>query len=315
MGLVDYILRYRKAEMTSKLKGFPKVLPAALLLAASLGLIQCERTVVYQPQRPDTAHFKDFHLGTYSSKLDEEKEIEGTIFQTTLSFELERQGNGWLLHRKLDTLIARGYHKFSMPQELEKKVDLEYHMDPAFVPARIDGYDSLKTVLGRIQQKDEYRKQLLLSSDTALYRAQGRDWWRMADFLPRGQKLEAKQVLSVDGLNAKLETFKLDSARFNGPRPRLKKSCLDYTLYYHRTDSLPLLVEQFYFSSLPNRKFRKYTHKPAVVLGTLQYSVNRKTGLPCFQSKSEVADMNMELKEEKAETPIHLYRYEEDIYD
>ena len=301
--------------MTNRGNGSQRTLATLLLAMAGLTLVQCERKAVFQPQRPDQAHFRVYHLGTYSSKVDEEKEIEGTIFQTTLSFDLEKKDAGWRLHRNLDTLVARGYHKFSMPHELEKKVNLDLWMDSTFVPTRIDGYDSLKAVLARIEQKEDYRKQLLLSSDTALYRAQWRDWWRMADFLPRGPVLEAKQVMAVDGLNSKLETLKLDSARFNGPRPRMKKSCLDYTLYYHRTDSLPLLVEQFYFSSLPNRKFRAFTHEAAAVMGTLQYSLDRKTGLPCFQSKTEVADMIMKSAEDKLEVPIHLYRYEEDLYE
>ena len=68
-------------------------------------------------------------------------------------------------------------------------------------------------------------------------------------------------------------------------------------------------------NALPNRKYRRYVHKPAIVLGQMQFSMDKKTGLPCFQSKTEMADMVMELKEEKAETPVHLYRYEEDIYE
>jgi hypothetical protein len=286
----------------------------SLILAAS-GLIQCERSAVFNPKYPDKAQYKVYHLGTYSSKLDEEKELQGTIFQTTLSYDLEKQGTGWLLHRKLDTLIAKGYHKFSMPNELEKKVDLTLTMDSSMIPSRVDGYDSLKAVLGRIPQKEEYRQALLKSSDTAFYRAEWRDWWRMCRFLPRGQKLEANQNLPVDALNKTLETYKMDSARFDGPRPRLKKNCLDYTLYYHRTDSLALLMEQFYFSSIQNRKYRKYEWHASLVKGILQYSVNRDNGLPCFASKSETSDLNVEMKEEKVSTPVHLYRYEEDLYE
>ncbi|MDB5103603.1 MAG: hypothetical protein JWP91_1292 [Fibrobacteres bacterium] len=295
--------------------------PAAALFAKaamalmSLGLFQCELKTVYQPKFPETSRFRVFHLGTYSSKLDEEKEIEGTIFQTTLSFDMERKAPGWILRRKLDTLVARGYHKFSMPNELEKKVDLELTMDSAMIPVRIDGYDSLKAILGRIQQKEEYRKQLLAGSDTAKYRAEWRDWWRMCHFLPHGVEIEARQALPVDALNKSLETLKADSARFDGARPRLKKSCLDYTLYYHRTDSLSLLMEQFYFSGIQNRKYRKYDWHPSVVLGILQYSVEAATGMPCFASKTESSDLELTLKGETARTPVHLYRYEEDIYE
>jgi hypothetical protein len=287
---------------------------AALVLLA-LGLFRCERTAVYAPKAPDNARFRVFHLGTYSSKLDEEKEIEGTIFQTTLSYELGREGAGYALKRKLDTMVARGYHKLSMPHELEKKVPLTLHLDAGFLPTRIDGYDSLKPVLARIQQKEDYRKQLLLASDTAKYKSQWRDWWRLERFLPEGTKLEARQSLPVDAINKTLETLHIDSARFDGPRPRLKLDCLDYSLYYHRTDSLALLMEQFFFSNIQNRKYRKYGWGPSVVNGTLQYSVERKTGLPCFQSKSETSDLEMELKTDKAKAPVHLYRYEEDIYE
>jgi hypothetical protein len=287
----------------------------ALLALTGLGLLQCERTAVFNPKPPEKSHFRVYHLGTYSSKLDEEKEIEGTIFQTTLSFDLERKDAGWILRRKLDTLVAKGYHKFSMPNELEKKVDLVLTLDSTMVPTRIDGYDSLKTILGRIQQKDEYRKQLLAATDTAFYRAQWRDWWRLSHFLPRGVKLEARQTLAVDAVNKTLETLKTDSARFDGPRPRLKKSCLDYTLYYHRTDSLALLMEQFYFSSIQNRKYRKYDWHPSVVQGILQYSVEVSTGMPCFASKTESSDLDLTLKGETAHTPVHVYRYEEDIYE
>jgi hypothetical protein len=286
---------------------------AAVLLA--LGLVHCERTAVYAPKTPDSAHFRVFHLGTYSSKLDEEKEIEGTIFQTTLSFDLQREGAGFTLKRKLDTMMARGYHKLSMPHELEKKVGLTFTLDSGLIPVRIDGYDSLKPVLSRIQQKDEFRKQLLQASDTAKYKAEWRDWWRMERFLPAGVKLEAKQILPVDGINKSLETLHLDSARFDGPRPRLKLDCLDYSLYYHRTDSLALLMEQFFFSNIQNRKYRKYSWGPSVIRGILQYSVERGTGLPCFQSKSESSDLTLELKSDKASAPVHLYRYEEDIYE
>jgi hypothetical protein len=299
----------------------PAAVPHILRLAlacASLGLIQCERTAVFNPKPMETAKFRVHHLGTFSSKLDEEKEIEGTIFQTTLSFELERKAPGWILRRKLDTLMARGYHKFSMPHELEKKIDLELTLDSAMNPVAFKGYDSLHAVLGRIQQKEEYRKQLLAGSDTAKYQAEWRDWWRMNNMLPRGVKLEARTPLSagtIEAVNKTLETLKVDSGAFDGPRPRRKKNCLEYTLYYHRTDSLTLLMEQFYFSSIQNRKYRKYDWHASVIQGILQYSVDQATGMPCFYSKTESSALALKLKGEKAETPVYLYRYEEDLYE
>lgn len=285
-------------------------------LIGCLGLFQCERNSAFNPKIPDQTHFRVFHLGTYSSQLSEDKEIEGTIFQTTLSFDLERNGPGWKLHRKLDTLMARGYHKFSMPHEMEKKLDLDVHLDSTFIPSRVDGYDSIKSVLGRIQQKEEYRKQLLEASDTAYYKAEWRDFWRMnMTALPRGQELKPGQKLPVEGLNGSLETLKADSLLFVGNRPRLKKACLDFNVFYHRTDSLTLLMEQFYFSSLQNRKYRKYPWKPSLIKGILQFSVEKGTGLPCFHSKSEISEVPLEIKEDKTVVPVRLYRYEEDIYE
>lgn len=284
-------------------------------LCLSLALFACERTATFQPNPPDKAEFRIDHLGTYSSKLggEDEKEIQGTIFQTTLSGTWEKQDGQFHLQRRLDTMIARGYHKASMPHELEKRISLETWLGPDLIPVRTKGYDSLKAIFSKVQPREDYRKQLLHASDTNAFKAWERDWWRTATFLPR-EKLEARTALKVDALNGKLETYKADSAHFDGPRPRLKKACLDFTVYYHRSDSLPLLMEQFFFSSVQNRKFRGQPWKPGRIQGFLQYSVERTTGLPCFHSRTEIADMVLEKKDDKPETPVQLYRYEEDIY-
>src|SRR5690242_2928276 len=96
----------------------------------ALLLVRCQNTE-YQPAFPDKAAFKVHHLGTYSTKRagEEEKEVQGTIFQTRQAYTLEKQGTGWLLKRRLDTLVARGYHKLSMPHELEKKMNLDITLD------------------------------------------------------------------------------------------------------------------------------------------------------------------------------------------
>jgi hypothetical protein len=52
-----------------------------------------------------------------------------------------------------------------------------------------------------------------------------------------------------------------------------------------------------------------------VIQGVLQYSVEQSTGLPCFYSKTESSDLELQLKDEKGKTPVHLYRYEEDLYE
>lgn len=303
------------------MKGLNFATSAAGLLLV-LGLLSCQKTALQTTGFPDKAAFKVHHLGTYSTKLagEDNKEAQGTIFETRLAFTLEKEGSGWLLKRRLDTMIARGYHKLSMPHELEKKVGLDITLDSAHIPTRIQGYDSLARILGRLDQKEDYKKQLLKSSDTAEFAAWTRDWWRLASFLPKGEELAMYQKLPVDGINKTLETLKLDSARFDAMRYRgttggNKRNCLEYTLQYHRIDSLPLLVEQFFFSNVQTRKYRKYSWKPGRVNGWLQFSVDRETGLPCFHSRSEIGDITLEYAEDKAEAPIQLFRYEEDIYE
>jgi hypothetical protein len=301
-----------------------------LLFLLALGLWQCELKTRFVPKLPQKAAFRVSHLGTYSTKLagDDQKEVQGTIFQTTLSFTWTASaspaapGAAGILHRHLDTLIARGYHKLSMPHELEKKVDIDLWLDSNLVPVKIAGYDSLKAVLGRIQQKEDYKKQLLASSSSARFEAEDRDWWRVAGLLPKGVELEPRKPVPVEAVNKLLEVQKLDSARFEGPQPRgtrldNKKSCLEFTVYYHRPDSLGLLVEQFFFSGTQNRKYRRHTWKPGVVQGAERFSVDKATGFPCFHSKTESADILLQRKdkEEMSELPIQLFRYEEDIYE
>ena len=65
--------------------------PACLALVVLPLLPGCQSTA-YNPVFPDKAAFKVHHLGTYSSKLtgDEEKELQGTIFQTRLAYDLEK---------------------------------------------------------------------------------------------------------------------------------------------------------------------------------------------------------------------------------
>jgi len=125
-------------------------------------------------------------------------------------------------------------------------------------------------------------------------------------------------LLVVGELNECLETLKRDPARYDAMRWRgvvNKRDCLEYTLEYHRSDSLPLLVEQFFFSNIQNRKYRKYSWKPGTVKGFLQFSVERDSGLPCFHARSEIGDITLEYKPDKAEVPIQLIRYEEELYD
>ena len=295
--------------------GFAKTLFGAALAVLLLG---CQDRT-FTPAFPDQAAIRVTHAGNYSSKFaDNEKEFHGTQFQTNLTWHLEKQGSGWVMKRRLDTLYARGYHKLSMPHEVEKKVNLDVTLDSSRIPVKIEGYDSLAKVLGRIDQKEEYRKQLLKSADTAYFSAWLRDWFRMLAFLPAGREFAMHEKLPVDDLNKRLETLKIDSARYDAMRWRgvsNKRNCLEYTLEYHRSDSLPLLVEQFFFSNIQNRKYRKYSWKPGTVKGFLQFSVERDSGLPCFHARSEIGDITLEYKPDKAEVPIQLIRYEEELYE
>jgi hypothetical protein len=296
---------------------------AMILAGAALAaLIPGCQSTAYKPAFPDQATLRVTHAGNYSSKFaQEEKEFHGTQFQTNLTWILEKQGSGWVMKRRLDTLHARGYHKLSMPHEVEKKVNLDVTLDSGRMAVKIQGYDSLAKVLGRIDQKEEFRKELLKGADTAFFSAWLRDWFRMLAFLPTGREFEMHEKLPVDDLNKRLETLKIDSARYDAMRWRgvaNKRNCLEYILEYHRTDSLPLLVEQFFFSNVQNRKYRKYSWKPGTVKGFLQFSVERDSGLPCFHARSEIGDITLEYKPEKgdkAEVPIQLIRYEEELYE
>jgi len=282
-------------------------------IPGSMLLCQC-RKVDYQPLPPDDATLTVYHLGAYSSQLGEEKEVPGTLFQTRWKTRWKKEGDGVLVQRRLDSLYGKGYHKLSMPNELEKKADLDIELGSDRIPRRITGYDSLHAVLGRMPQRESYRKQLLLNSDTIRFQAQLRDLFRLRSLLPPGI-LTRETRIGVEDINQKLETLKLDSIHYQGTRPRLKLSCLEYEAYYHRVDSLPLLVEQFFFSTAKHRKWKKSSWDPGVVDGTWHFSVERSTGLPCFESITETGHILLKDKEEKTEQPITVFRYEEDIYD
>ena len=75
-----------------------------------------------------------------------------------------------------------------------------------------------------------------------------------------------------------------------------------------------MMVEQFFFSSSKHRKWKKAKWSPGVVSGTRHFSVDRETGLPCFESITEIGRITLKNPEDKAEQPIVLYRYEEDVY-
>ena len=279
------------------------------LLLCSCGKLQ------YQPVMPTEKVQTVHHLGAYSSQLgDEEKEVEGTLFQTRWRLLWKRQGGGWSVQRRLDTLFGRGYHKNSMPNELEKKANLDLELDSNRLPVKITGYDSLHAILARIDQREGYRRQLLAMSDTVQFKAVLRDEFRLRNLLPLGE-LKRDMPLEVSGINPHLETVKLDSARFQGDRPRLELRCLEYEVYYHRVDSLPLLVEQFFYSASKNHKWKHSTWSPGPVEGIWHFSMERSTGLPCFESLTETGHITLKNSEDKSEQPITLYRYEEDLYN
>lgn len=282
--------------------------------ALALVLLGCG-DVDYHPVMPDAATLSASHMGAYSTQMGDEREVPGTLFQTRWKFIWKKRGDGYLVQRRLDSLFGRGYHKLSMPNELEKKADLDITLGSDGVPVSIHGYDSLLAVLGRIPQKrKEYREQLLRNTDTVRLQALTRDAFRLRKLLAPGV-LPRKMALGVGDINQKLETLKLDSAKYQGPRPRLDLSCLEYEAYYHRNDSLPLMVEQFFFSNARHRKWKKATWSPGLVEGTWHFSVERKTGLPCFESITEIGHITLKDSVEKSEQPITLYRYEEDIYN
>ncbi len=283
------------------------VLPVGAMLLWSCGQVD------YHPVPPASAVLTVNHMGAYSSQLGDDREIPGTMFQTQWTWIWKKQGDGYLVQRRLDTLNGRGYHKNSMPNELEKKVNLDMWLGSNGVPYRITGYDSLYAVLRRIPQRESYREELLRMSDTARFQAERRDVFRLRRLLPQGP-LPLQMPIPVDSINKSLETLTLDSARYQGPRPRLKLSCLEYDTYYHRSDSLPLLVEQFFYSASKNRAWKHATWKPGRVDGIRHFSLERSTGLPCFESISETGHIVLHDTTQNEDQPITLYRYEEDIF-
>ena len=283
------------------------------LFTAVLLLLACNK-LDYKPVLPQEAVLTVYHIGAYSSQMPEdEKEVQGTLFQTRWKLRYKKQGNGLLAHRQLDSLYGKGYHKNSMPNELEKKVTLDITLGPDGLPQKITGYDSLYSILSQIQQPEDYRKQLLKLSDSTFFQAEQKDLFRLRNFLPKGM-LKRGTPLQVGDINSRLETVKLDSALYQGDNPRLELRCLEYEVYYHRADSLSLLVEQFFFSSSRNRKWKHSTWTPGRVDGIWHFSAERGTGLPCFESRSEIGRVTLKNPEDKSEQPVTLIRYEEDIY-
>ncbi len=293
----------------------PYFLAIRLSLFLVLGFISaCRQEVNFHPVRPQHAIMHINHLGTYSSKVEEEKEVEGTVFQTNITYVLDKKNTGWSLRRHTDSLIAVGYHKKSLATELEKKINLDLELGNDFIPTHIAGYDSIYKVFGRIEQKDSYKAYLLAHLDTLFFQAEIRDRFRLLNILPEG-KIKADTLLSVEKINTQLESIKLDSLRFQGARPRLRRDCIEYEAFYHRQDSLPLMVEQMLFSAPKNRRFRHDTWSPGKVEGIWHFSLDLKTGLSCFESRTEIGALTLKNKEEKIETPILLYRYDEDIFN
>ena len=285
-------------------------------LAIPIAALLCScNKVDYKPVAPPETLLTVYHMGAYSSQMPEEdKEVQGTLFQTTWKLRWKTQGDGALVQRRLDTLDGKGYHKYSMPNELEKKANLDIELGPDGVPRGITGYDTLHAALRRIAQRENYRDQLLKLSDTARFQAQLRDVFRLRRLLPPGVH-KRDTILEIAGINRRLETLKLDSARYQGERPRLKLHCLEYEAYYHRADSLPLMVEQFFFSAPKHRKWKHSLWKPGTVVGTWHFSVEQSTGLPCFESISEAGHITLQDTAEKSDLPVTLFRYEEDIYN
>jgi len=284
------------------------------ILTGITAMLGCQREVIFTPEYPAERSLTVSHFSAYSTKrAEEEKETQGTLFQTQFFWQFEKTGSGFSLIRTLDSINARGYHKNSMPRELEKKANLTLELGPDLIPNKIMGYDSLHQILSKLPQKEEWKKQLLKLSDTLKFQAEQRDLWRLFTFLPKGQPLKNKQTLNVDTLNQKLETFKVDSARFIGRQPRLKKTCLDYALDYHRSDSLVLMMEQFFSSTSANRKLKKLSWQAGKVTGHWIISVELDTGLPCLFSRSEVGEVTLTDAEKKNEVGVQLISYEEDV--
>ncbi len=313
-------VEFRTRPWTASSSGFGRR-QVRLMLFMTLGalgallLTACEKGERFKPKYPESLTLSDSHIGAYSSKrTEDEKETAGTQFRTDSKWAFSKTEHGFRLVRSMDTMVARGYHKNSMPNELERKVALTLDFDSSLDLQNIQGYDTLHTVLKRIPQvKDEWRTQLLKLSDTVAMQKSMRDLWRMFKVFPKDEPLLPGQTLDPAQLNQKLETFTADTITFIGRNPRLNKVCLDAKIQYHREDSLVLLREQFLNSSNASRKLRNSTPSMADVQGTYVISVDKKTGLPCYWSLTEIGDMKLHDATTQQDQPIQLIRFEEDV--
>jgi hypothetical protein len=285
------------------------------LFAIALCLAGCGTEARYQPVVPESLTLKDSHGGYYSSKkADDVREMAGTQFQTENHWSFAKQGSGYRAMRTLDTMIARGYHKNSMPNELERKIDITVELDADLLPVAVRGYDTLHSVLAKIPQvKPEWKTQLLRMADTVAMAKTQLDLWRLFKIIPRDEVLVPGQALDVAALNQRLETLKADSAKFLGRTPRLRKMCFDAEVFYGRTDSLVLLREQFLNSTAANRKIRNASPGIATIKGTYLVSMNEKTGLPCYWSQTEIGDLVLRDSVGQEDIKIQLIRFEEDV--
>lgn len=291
------------------------IYPFLALLSVMALFSGCRPEARYQPTPPESTTLKNSHSGYYSTKKAEDvREMAGTQFQTENIWSFSKTESGYRIIRTLDSMVARGYHKNSMPNELERKAEITLEFDKDMQPTAVRGYDTLHRVLAKIPQtRDEWRTQLLRMSDTVLMARAQMDLWRLFRLMPRDTPLVEGQSIDVQALNQTLQTFKADSAKFLARLPRLGKVCFDAAVYYTRTDSLVLLREQFLNSTAAYRRIRNPKSTEAAIKGTIQFAVNEKTGLPCYWSHTEFGEIAISDSAAKENLKVQLIRFEEDV--
>lgn len=290
------------------------LLRSALALLGLLVLSGCRSSLSFEPRLPDRAEYRVSSFSMYSSKLEEEQEVPGSRFQGEWRFTFEKGSAGNRLERRVLDFKPEGYLKSALFRELEKVVDIDLLLDDNLQVREIRGYDSLEKVLRRVEQKKPaWSEELVRSMDRPRLEAEMRDRFRLLRALPAGE-LRPSTRLPHEALARSLETLQLDSVVFTGPRSRLKKDCLEFVAFYTRTDSLGLLVEQFRFSKRSHARWRKASYAPAPFKGRRELSVDRETGLPCYESATEIAAVTLQDTVEREEVPVQLIRFQEDVY-
>jgi hypothetical protein len=240
--------------------------------------------------------------------------------------------SGWTWQRKpVGKIRNRGWNKDLMVLDLLRLVPIKMTVNNDMSQFTFSGFDSAYFKLAAIPKDPIIKTRLLNSIDTTAFMNLLQDRWRLFRAVPPGSYL-AGQKLPVDTLNRSLKTLKADSLKIQRSLKRGENTCLEYAVYYNKKDALRLDMEQFfeinklylhdlqfdydaYFQSEPGqgRIIKKPLWHEVSFQCVWQFSVDIATGLPCFESNRETA--NIELRDENIQKKLNitLFRFGENV--